>query len=66
MKYTTRDLVTLAVFGTLWGISEMTLGSTLKSLDVPMSGMVLATIGLTIALTAANLCPNKGQSCSSV
>lgn len=61
MKYTTRDLVTLAVFGTLWGISEMTVGSVLKSLDIPMSGVVLTAIGLTIALIGRQFVPKKGS-----
>jgi len=34
MKFSTRELVLLAVFGALWGVVEITLGSVLKSLDV--------------------------------
>jgi len=61
MKLTTRELATIAVFGTLWGISEISLGSVLKSLNVPFSGAVLAAIGLVIALTGRAFVPKKGS-----
>lgn len=61
MKLSTRELATIAVFGTLWGISEITLGSVLKSLNVPFSGAVLAAIGLTIALIGRVFVPKKGS-----
>jgi hypothetical protein len=61
MKLTTRELATIAVFGTLWGISEISLGSVLKSLNVPFSGAVLAAIGLTIALVGRVFVPKKGS-----
>lgn len=61
MKHTTRELATIAVFGTLWGISEITLGSVLKSLNVPFSGAVLGAIGLTIALVGRVFVPKKGS-----
>ena len=61
MKFTTRELVLLAVFGALWGVVEITLGSVLKSLNVPLSGVVLAGIGLMIALIARLFVPGKGS-----
>ena len=61
MKLSTRELATIAVFGTLWGISEITLGSVLKSLNVPFSGAVLGAIGLTIALVGRVFVPKKGS-----
>jgi len=61
MKYSTRDLVTLAVFGSLWGLSEISLGTVIKSLNIPLSGMVLSTIGLTIALIGRVFVPKKGS-----
>jgi hypothetical protein len=61
MKFSTRELVTLAVFGVLWGIVEISLGSVLKSLDVPLSGVVLSTIGLTIAMIGRVFVPKKGS-----
>jgi len=61
VKLSTRELATIAVFGTLWGISEITLGSVLKSLNVPFSGAVLAAIGLMIALVGRTFVPKKGS-----
>jgi hypothetical protein len=61
MKLSTRELASIAVFGTLWGISEISLGSVLKSLNVPFSGAVLAAIGLTIALVGRVFVPKKGS-----
>jgi len=61
MKLSTRELATIAVFGALWGVSEITLGSVLKSLNVPFSGAVLGAIGLTIALVGRAFVPRKGS-----
>lgn len=60
MKLTTRELVTVAVFGTLWGVVEISLGTVLKSLNVPMSGAVLAAIGLTVAMVGRLFVPRRG------
>ena len=57
MKFSTRQLVTLAVFGTLWGVVEMSFGSVLKSLQIPFSGAVLASIGLLIVMVARLFVP---------
>ena len=61
MKFGTRQLVILAVFGALWGVVEMSLGSVLKGLNVPMSGAVLAAIGLAFALTGRLFVPQRGS-----
>lgn len=60
MKFNTRELVTLAVFGVLWGIVEMSLGTVLKSLNIPMSGTVLAGIGLMVAMIGRLFVPRRG------
>jgi len=51
----------MAVFGTLWGLSEMTLGTVLKSLNIPLGGVVLSTVGLVIALVGRVLVPRRGS-----
>jgi hypothetical protein len=61
MKFSTRELTTIAVFGALWGIVEMSLGTVLKSLNVPLSGIVLSAIGLTIALVGRVFVPRRGS-----
>lgn len=60
MKLSTRELATLAVFGALWGLVEISLGSVLKTLNVPLSGMALSAIGLTVALTGRTFVPKRG------
>lgn len=60
MKLTTRELVLTAVFGTLWGIVEISLGTILKSLNVPLSGALLAAVGLTMALVGRLFVPRRG------
>jgi len=61
MNWTTRDLVLLAVFGALWGGMEMTLGAALKSLNIPLSGVLLAALGLFIAFIARIYIPKRGS-----
>ena len=60
MKWSTRDLVTLAVFGALWGVVEMSLGSVLHALNVPFLGTVIAGIGMVIALTGYSFVSRRG------
>jgi hypothetical protein len=60
MKFTTRQLVILAVFGTLWGAVEISLGALLKGLNIPLSGAFLAAIGLSIALIGRLFVPIPG------
>ena len=45
MKFGTRQLVTLAVFGALWGIVEISLGSILHAAHLPFDGVILASGG---------------------
>jgi|YelNatPaOPRAMG01_1025707.scaffolds.fasta_scaffold07149_9 ABC-type thiamin/hydroxymethylpyrimidine transport system permease subunit len=60
MKFSTRDLATLAVFGALWGLSEIFLGSSLHTMNVPFTGLVMTGIGMTIALTGSTFVPRPG------
>ena len=61
MRLSTRELATLAVFGALWGLVEISLGSVLKTLNIPLSGVVLAAIGLTIVLVGRVFVPRRGS-----
>ena len=61
MKFNTRELATIAVFGTLWGISEITMGSVLHALNIPLSGAFLAAIGIIIALIGRVFVPKRGS-----
>ncbi|HET6494823.1 MAG TPA: ECF transporter S component [Thermoleophilia bacterium] len=60
MRFSTKDLVTIAVFGALWGSVEMTLGAWLHAANVPFSGLVLSGVGMSIALTGYVLVPRAG------
>lgn len=61
MKLKTRELVAIAVFGTLWGLAEISLGTVLKSFRVPLSGAVLAAIGLMVAMIGRLFVPRRGS-----
>lgn len=61
MKFTTTQLVTLAVFGALWGLVEMSLGAALHALKVPLSGLLLAAVGVVIALAGRAFVPQRGS-----
>ncbi len=62
MKNKTEEHYTIAyiaVFGTLWGISEAVLGGFLHIINMPFKGTVLTAIGTVILLTGAWLLPVK-------
>ena len=59
-RWTTRDLVTLAVFGALWGAVEISLGSVMHALHVPLTGLVVGALGMVIALTGYGFVPRRG------
>ena len=61
MKLKTRELVTIAVFGTLWGMVEISLGTVLKSLNIPLTGVLLSAIGLMVAMIGRIFVPRKGS-----
>jgi hypothetical protein len=61
MKFRTRDLVTLAVFGALWGLSEISLGSVLHAINIPFTGLTLTAIGLAIAMIGRLFVPRRGS-----
>ena len=61
MRFTTRQLVLIAVFGALWGAVEITLGSVLKGMHIPLGGAVMAGTGLVIALVGRVFVPKPGS-----
>jgi ABC-type thiamin/hydroxymethylpyrimidine transport system permease subunit len=60
MRFSTKDLVTIAVFGALWGSVEMTFGAWLHAANVPFAGLVLSAVGISIALTGYVFVPRAG------
>jgi len=61
MKFTTRQLVTMAVFGALWGLVEISLGSVLHAIKIPLTGLTLTVIGLAIAMIGRLFVPRRGS-----
>jgi ABC-type thiamin/hydroxymethylpyrimidine transport system permease subunit len=61
MKFTTRELVTLGVFGALWGGVEISLGSLLHTLNIPMRGIFLSAVGLLVAMVGRYFVPRVGS-----
>jgi ABC-type thiamin/hydroxymethylpyrimidine transport system permease subunit len=66
-RFTTRDLVYIAVFGALWGVLEITLGSYLHlifpSLATPLVGVgtIMTAIGMVVALIGRLFVPKTGS-----
>src|SRR5512143_1595609 len=61
MKFTTRELVTMAVFGALWGLVEISLGSVLHAINLPLSGMLLSIIGVMVAVIGRLFVSRRGS-----
>jgi len=65
-SYTVRSWVTIGLFGALWGVIELTLGSVLHTIFPPqadtfLTGVVMAGIGVAVALTGRHFVPNRGS-----
>lgn len=65
MKYTTRDLVYVAIFGALWGVLEITIGSYLHVLFPPLAdtflvGVIMGSLGIIVALVGRRFVPKAG------
>ncbi|MGB5933817.1 MAG: hypothetical protein WBH57_12220 [Anaerolineae bacterium] len=60
MRYSTRELVYIAVFGAIWGAIEMTLGSYLHVLNVPQTGTILSAMGVAILVVGRSFVPKRG------
>ncbi len=66
-RFTTRDLVYIAVFGALWGVLEMTLGSYLHLIFPPLAtplvgvGTIMTAMGMVVALIGRLFVPRAGS-----
>lgn len=58
---TSRDTLYIAVFGTLWGLLEITLGTGLKSLRIPFTGFIMVALALVILLAGRYFVPRRGS-----
>lgn len=58
-RFSTRDLVYIAVLGAAWGLVETSLGSYLHAARIPFRGAVLTAVGLLLALSGRALVPRR-------
>lgn len=66
MKFSVRELVYIAIFGAIWGAVELTLGSYLHVIFPPLAdtflvGLILAFIGVIVALVGRHFVPKTGS-----
>ena len=61
MRFTVRDLVYIGVFGALWGVLELSLGSLLHMVNLPFTGGVMVVLGISIALIGRMFVPKVGS-----
>lgn len=60
MRYATCELVSLSVFGTLWGAIEIVPGAVLHATGVPLCGVAMASAGLFVALVGRRFLGRSG------
>ena len=66
-RFTTRDLVYIAVFGALWGALEITVGSYLHLIFPPLAtpligvGTIMTAVGMVVALMGRLFVPKTGS-----
>lgn len=61
MRLSLKELTIVAAMGSLWGSSEISLGSFLHVWNVPFNGTILGGIGISIALVARLVVPRRGS-----
>ncbi len=55
-----RDTLYIAVFGTLWGLLEITLGTALKGLRIPFTGLLMTALAAVIFLAGRYFVRRRG------
>jgi len=60
MRWSTRELVTIGLFGALWGSVEIGLGGILHAFRLPFSGAALAGCGMLVALSGRVFVDRRG------
>ena len=61
MRLSLKELTIVAALGSLWGSSEISVGSFVHVWNVPFSGTILGGIGVAIALVARLVVPRRGS-----
>lgn len=65
MRFSTRDLVYIAIFGALWGLLEITIGAYLHVLFPPLAdtflvGVIMGSLGILTSLVGRRFVPKAG------
>ncbi len=61
MKLTVRDATYIAVFGALWGALEISLGTYLHAMHIPLTGLIMSAMGMTVALAGRRIIGRNGS-----
>jgi len=57
----TRDVIRIAMFGALWGALEVSVGTWLHALGLPVAGLIMAPLGVTVALAGRRIIGRNGS-----
>jgi hypothetical protein len=60
-RFSIQELVIIGIFGAIWGAIEISAGSLLHSLNIPMTGMFLSAGGLLVAMVGRSFVPRVGS-----
>jgi len=60
-RFTTRDLVYIAVLAAVWAVSENVLGAQLHAMNIPLSGVFLTAVAVFLMVTCKSLVPKIGS-----
>jgi len=60
MNLSYKNIALISVFGCLWGVLEMTLGSMLHLFNIPFRGLIICSIVLLFILPSAKLINKRG------
>ena len=61
MRNEPRNFAYIVVFGTIWGLVEIGLGSLLHALNIPLKGSILTALTAGVALTGRIFAPQRGS-----
>jgi len=60
-RFSTRDLVYIAVLAAVWAVSENVLGAQLHAMNIPFSGAFLTAVGVFLMVTCRSFVPKPGS-----
>jgi len=61
MRNEPRNFAYIVVFGTIWGLIELGLGTLLHALNIPLKGSLLTALTAGVALTGRTFVPTRGS-----